>query len=99
MLKFKEGVSILGASNQVSLGITCAHSVYLWFGEICTVTSVVDGKHGKHSHHKKGCAFDLRTRGVNVPENTLVEMLQDSLGDEWQVILEVDHIHVEYDPK
>jgi hypothetical protein len=69
------------------------------FGESCTITSVTDGKHGPHSHHGKGCAFDLRIRSLtSTPGPTKVEMLQEALSNQFQVILEKDHIHVEFDP-
>lgn len=100
MLKLKKGVSLLGAATQTILGITSAAFIYHSYGENCTVTSVVDGKHGRHSHHYKGCAWDLRTRNLS-PDvaMSIARELQEALGDEFQVVLEKDHIHCEFDPK
>lgn len=98
MLRLKKGVSLLGVAPQTVLGITIAHSVFDSYGEPCTITSVTDGKHGHHSHHRKGCAWDIRTRSLKTSAANIVSELTEVLGEEFQVFLEKDHIHIEYDP-
>ena len=64
------------------------------------VTSCTDGKHSRASLHYTGNAVDLRI--WNIPENRrkeLVAKLSLALGAEYDVVLEKDHIHIEYQPK
>jgi hypothetical protein len=78
-----------------------AGEVYHEHGENCVLTSGTDSKHGEHSHHYKGCAIDLRTRDIpdDAVKQRIVEEIQFRLQSQFQVILEGDHIHVEFDPK
>lgn len=71
------------------------------------VTSFQDSRHSATSLHygKVGdvrCrALDLRTWPTVIPSDMLqptVEVLQEHLGPDYDVVLETDHIHVEYDP-
>lgn len=65
-----------------------------------TVTSGDDGQHMKGSKHYTGEALDFRTNDLT-PMNVQAFMrrLQLHLDQDYQLVLEVDHLHVEYDPK
>jgi len=58
------------------------------------VTSIRDGNHSAGSLHYDGLAFDIR----NPDEVSPIE-LRGTLGPNWDVVFEKDHIHCEYDPK
>ena len=60
------------------------------------VTSARDGKHKDNSLHYVGKAVDLRIRDY---VDTWAMYLHNTLGKDWDVVIESDHIHVEYDPK
>jgi hypothetical protein len=84
--------------------IEYARSVFarVWqqYGYTLTVTSGYDGSHSAQSLHYKGLAEDYRTRDVSPAH--LSAMLDDAraiLGRDYDVVLEIDHVHVEYDPK
>lgn len=62
------------------------------------VTSGKDGVHGENSLHPEGNAADIRIWHMEVPAN-FVWAMRRVLGKEFDVILEDDHIHMEYDPK
>ena len=66
------------------------------------ITSARDGIHSAGSLHYYGLAVDIRASeawGYKYDEIlALVDQLEDHLGDEYDVVLESDHIHVEYDP-
>jgi RHS repeat-associated protein len=63
------------------------------------VTYTTNGTHGTNIHYE-GNAVDLRTRDLTSPQaEHAVEGLRRNLGDDYDVILEGDHIHVEYDPR
>jgi uncharacterized protein YcbK (DUF882 family) len=65
----------------------------------CTImiTSGTDGVHKVGSFHYTGEALDFRLPPV--PIHLFVAAMQQHLGRAYQVIVETDHIHVEYDPK
>lgn len=64
------------------------------------ITSGTDSKHMPGSRHYSGDALDLRRS--NIPPKWLdryLTQLRGRLGSDYDVVLEHDHIHVEYDPK
>ena len=64
------------------------------------VTAGFDGKHMPGSKHYEGNAFDMRSRIYTDHElRELVDNLRENLGSDYDVVDEVSHIHVEYDPK
>ena len=65
---------------------------------IMTITSGNDGKHMKNSLHYEDKAIDIRTRDMNYPVGTTL-FIRKALGKNYDVILERDHIHIEYQPK
>lgn len=97
LLSIKPGVRIRGLSNECLLGITIAHSVYSLTEDVMTITSITDGDHMAGSLHNTGDAFDLRLPVKRMGVN-LVSALREALGGDFDVVLEADHIHVEYDP-
>jgi hypothetical protein len=65
------------------------------------VTSGNDSKHMKNSLHFEDLAMDYRTLiiGHAPMRQVLARLITFMLGDDYDVVLEVDHLHVEYDPK
>lgn len=69
-------------------------------GKEAVVTSILDGKHKKGSKHYTGNAFDLRIYIYTKEQlNDLIDLLKTTLGPNYDVVLENDHIHIEFDPK
>lgn len=65
----------------------------------CHITSTTDGDHHEASLHYSGDAIDIRTSDIQeVRRQQYRNALKDRLGNAWDVILEPDHIHIEYDP-
>lgn len=60
------------------------------------VTSTYEGNHSEGSLHYCDEAVDIR-RGKN--GHKCRDEIKRRLGDDYDVILESDHIHIEYDPK
>ena len=100
MLMLKEGVRTVGIRPEISLAATVAYTVYKDMGYDCVITSLVDGTHSPTSLHYAGSAMDLRTRhlpqGVDAQIKTVLE---DALGEDYDIILESTHIHVEFQPR
>jgi len=65
-----------------------------------TITSGLDGVHGKGSLHPKGKALDFRTNDwpQGKAEWITAEIIK-ALGKQYDVVYEGDHLHVEFDPK
>ena len=63
------------------------------------VTCTTDGRHGPGSYHPFGRALDFRLPVAHELCGTIIIQLRSALGRDYDVVLENDHIHVEYDPK
>lgn len=94
----KHGVDLRGLSPQMAIAYTIATKCYGQYD--CVITSANDSKHGPNSLHYKGQALDLRTRHMNGQGlQAVFHKLKEALGEQFDTVLEADHIHVEYDPK
>ncbi len=98
-MQIKDGVDINGIKPELVMGFIVADSVYKDLGKELVVTAVVDGKHGIGSFHYIGLAGDLRTRFFDDNGEEAARRLRVSLGKQWDVVLEKDHIHIEFNPK
>lgn len=65
---------------------------------IMTITSANDGKHTVNSLHYVGQAIDIRSRDMH-DSDRVCYFLRMSLGKHFDIINEMDHIHIEYDIK
>ena len=63
-----------------------------------TITSAGDGVHKEGSRHYSGKAFDFRINDLptEISVKTWVNRIQASLGNDYFVLLEQDHIHVQW---
>ena len=94
----KNGVDLRGLTPQMAIAYTIACRCYGQYD--CVITSASDGKHGLNSLHYKGQALDLRTRHINGQGlQAIYNKLKESLGEQFDVVLEADHIHIEFDVK
>ena len=99
-VQIKPGVNLEGIQPQLVMAAQVADEVYTSNGFALTITSANDSQHMEGSLHYQGRALDLRTR--DLPEGmaaTLAGEIRSRLGNQFDVILEADHIHIEYDPK
>ena len=94
-MKFKDGVDWTNIHPQIVQKMDGVDAIYRGFGVEAVITSGRDGKHGIGSLHYEGKAFDLRT--WNVIEE-VARQLRMYLGPDFDVVVESDHIHVEFDP-
>lgn len=99
MIDVKAGVQFEHVCAMVVMhSVVC--SVYEAFGYPVTVTSGSDGAHRPQSLHYSDRALDYRTRHVSVRDRArITEKLKKQLGAGFDVVLEEDHLHVEWDPK
>jgi len=100
LLKLKESVNPSQIKPEINLAITVALSIWNRQNEpVLTITSVADSKHGPASLHYVGYAIDIRIRELHSNPKELADVLRDSLVSDYDVILEGNHIHLEYQPK
>ena len=99
----KEGASVAGIRPELVLAYTVAMAIYASYddGDVeCIITEATGGHHGVASLHYVGQAIDLRTWGLTGAEQRdITGKLKSSLGSQYDVILESDHIHIEFQPK
>lgn len=98
-----------GLTPQLMLGIFIVQSKFDERGVPFVVTSLNDGDHkatsARHprSLHYEGRAADIRlpSRYTNdaATDSAMLLTLRGALGRDYDVILEADHFHLEYDPK
>lgn len=70
------------------------------FGIEIIITSGMEGEHSINSKHPKGDAVDIRTWYYKKGEAAkLVKAVKAKIDKNYDIILESDHIHLEYDPK
>lgn len=112
-MKYKDGVIIqitkvvdnqpekLNYSPFIERAMTIADAILMALdNKEIVVTSILDGVHSNRSLHYKGLAFDMRTHIYTQYEiSKLMGNLKWMLGANYDVVLEKDHIHIEYDPK
>jgi hypothetical protein len=98
-MKLKPGVSLVDVSWRMFFAAIVAEEIYKKFGAELVITSANDGKHGDKTLHHKGLALDLRTWNLNGRAVQVAAELRKALGNDYDVVVESDHCHVEWDPK
>lgn len=101
MLAIKQGVRLAKLQPQIVLGLISLHSLWEKYGYgALTITSGSDGDHKTGSLHYSGNAVDLRIRHLHPDDlKHIVSAARAALGSDYDIVIEPDHIHFEYDPK
>lgn len=100
MMHIKAGVKLIGAKPELLIGLMIVRDVFMKYNVDLTLTAITDGKHSRGSLHYAGYAADLRTR--DIAKELIPKIIEDSkisLGDEFDIIFESTHIHLEWQPK
>jgi hypothetical protein len=100
MLFIKPGVRITGMRPEILLATVAAERVYEEAGHDFTVTACIDGEHMAGSLHYAGAAIDVGTRDLAPADvQKVIARIKECLGADFDVLLEVDHMHIEFQPK
>lgn len=95
----KNSVSVKNLQPQIVIAIIVCNDVYREHGYVLCITSVSDSIHMKKSKHELGQAIDIRTRMIPKEGiNLIAKEIRNDLTPEFDVVVEIDHIHIEYDP-
>ncbi len=93
----KLGVDISRLADPIRSRLSAIDSLWRTWGEEVIITSTYEGEHSAGSLHYVNRAIDLR-----LPKNKgaaqAVDAIKGLLGDDYDVVLEKTHIHVEHDP-
>ena len=99
MISIKPGVK-LDERMAMPLATLIVHECFQDYGCNLVITSGIEGSHGENSLHYKGLALDYRTRDIPVGfHKGLIAKVRWALGDQFDVVAEPTHLHVEFDPK
>lgn len=100
-MKFKDGV-IVRIGPEIQRIFDVADQVhYEVTGQQALCTSGMEGNHIQESLHYRNLAVDLRIWYTDEVGETayFATELQRRLGDNFDVLLETTHVHVEFDPE
>ncbi len=99
MLK-SDNVSLANLAPQLALACVMANEVYNDYDVDMVITSANDSNHSTTSLHYAGAAVDLRTYTLDESKRSeCVERIRKKVGGDFDVILESNHIHMEYQPR
>ncbi len=100
-MRIKNGVRFSSPEMAMGHASMVMQEICKEFAVECVVTGGVE-KHQHPSKHVYGGGLDYRTRNINGrPERKqgFADEARKRLGDGFDVVLESDHLHVEWDPK
>lgn len=93
----KKGVILSGLDIRMRPALISMDALYGEFGHELVVTSGLDGEHSAGSLHYYGLAFDCRTRYFTDEQKENIQAeAKKRLGNEFVVLLEPDHLHIQY---
>lgn len=93
----KDKVELYGLSKEIWHAAKIVSKIYLKHNRTLVITSGRDGKHKKNSKHYLGNAIDTRIYYFTDEVAQLVtEEIKSKLGALYYVLLESDHIHIQY---
>ena len=99
-MKVKKGASLYGLHPMMQIANVEAASIWDDFGQELVITAGGEIRSGGFSLHSNFRACDYRTRyfpNINVTHQ-VADRLRSALGGDYDVVVESDHIHCEYDP-
>ena len=94
----KMGVSVYDLRDEMRRALNKIEDCYNVEGLEAVITSTTGGVHMPSSLHYVGRAVDVR-KPPETKLDRIVRCLRDKLGKNFDVVVEHDHIHIEYDPK
>ena len=99
-MKLKNNVRLTDLKPQLIIAIIIVDQIYSSHGKELVITSLDDSVHGTGSLHDSGNAFDARTNYFTDQERKVVHAeIKAALDVNFDIVDEVNHLHIEYDPK
>jgi len=85
---------------ELEKAVNVVDTVLHGFGLHAVITSGNDGRHSNDSFHYRNQALDFRKS--DWPKQHvlhIVDLIKNNLGPGYDCVLELTHLHVEYDPE
>jgi len=99
-MRFKQGVKVNGIKPEMTIAMVVCDGIYKSFGQELVITSVTDSVHSVGSLHYVGYSFDARIRDfLSSDLEHIHKSIKANLTDEFDVVLEATHFHIEFQPK
>lgn len=99
MIRLKnDSINLVGVVPQIFFALYVIDQVYIEKRKDTVITSAIDGRHSKTSLHYSGCAVDIRIY-ADIDSVVLVKEIKRRLCIDFDVILEKNHIHCEWQPR
>lgn len=96
----KLGVDISRLERPIRRALNKIESIYQRIAmEEAVITSTYEGNHSPGSLHYANLAVDIRLPSDREIRGVIAIKLKEELGPDYDVVLEANHIHIEYDPK
>jgi len=93
----KAGVDISRLRPEIRKKLNNIEDIFNYNDNELIITSTFEGRHCAGSLHYANLAIDMR-----LPHNNREKVMNEIelyLGRDYDVLIEMDHIHIEYDPK
>jgi len=92
--------SVRGLRPEMAVAWTIVVAVFERHDCVARLSSGTDGQHVRGSSHYRGEAIDISKKGVPAAVHpSLGVAMSDALGDEFDVIEESTHWHIQFKPK
>lgn len=91
---------ISGVRTEIFAALVMVDQVYRRRGFEMEWTSGVESTHSPGSLHYVGLAVDIGITAVGESQRgPLAQEIKDTIGEDFDVVLRKDHIHIEFQPK
>jgi hypothetical protein len=96
-LYLKAGVSIERLERHTRRGLDTVYFIFIRHKLPLVITSTFEGTHRGGSLHYADQAFDTATPEAD--HDSIFRECKQTLGKDFDIVIEKDHWHFEYDPK
>lgn len=96
VMLLKPGVDISMLNPDIRSVLPIAQSILSSFGYDLVITSTYEGDHSPGSLHYSNDALDFRF--IHTLDEFPFRQFELAIGNSFDVVVEDDHIHIEYDP-
>ena len=99
-MQIKHDVKLAGIHPEIVIAAMVVNEMCREYGVEFVITCAKEGTHRKGSKHFVGQAIDVRTRDMALHNRkAFATSIAKAVGPEFDVVLEGNHLHIEFDPE